>query len=81
MEQQSGRDSPVSSTYRLSGVLPNMFIGDALAMVVHWYCNPRALIKNYGKPQHAPTSASRKTANLRHAWESAGNSMGTALRS
>lgn len=39
----------ITSTDRITGMLLGMFIGDALAMPVHWYYNTQALIKDYGK--------------------------------
>jgi ADP-ribosylglycohydrolase len=39
----------ITATDRLRGALLGMFIGDALAMPVHWYYNTRALINDYGK--------------------------------
>ncbi|MFT5700874.1 MAG: ADP-ribosyl-[dinitrogen reductase] hydrolase [Desulforhopalus sp.] len=40
---------PITSTDRLSGALLGMFIGDALAMPVHWYYNTQALKNDYGE--------------------------------
>jgi ADP-ribosylglycohydrolase len=39
----------ITSTDRLTGALLGMFIGDALAMPVHWYYDTQALINDYGK--------------------------------
>ena len=38
-----------TSTDRMRGALFGMFIGDALAMPVHWYYNTQALVNDYGK--------------------------------
>jgi len=38
----------ISSIDRVSGALLGMFIGDALAMPVHWYYNTETLINDYG---------------------------------
>ena len=48
MEQQSGMSTPLSSMDRVAGALLGMFIGDALAMPVHWYYNTTALANDYG---------------------------------
>ncbi|MEE4242466.1 MAG: ADP-ribosylglycohydrolase family protein [Desulfopila sp.] len=42
-------NSAITVTDRLRGSLLGMFIGDALAMPVHWYYNTRALVNDYGK--------------------------------
>jgi ADP-ribosyl-[dinitrogen reductase] hydrolase len=39
----------LSSIDRVSGAIFGMFIGDALAMPVHWYYNTQALQRDYGK--------------------------------
>jgi ADP-ribosylglycohydrolase len=39
----------ITTTDRLTGAILGMFIGDALAMPVHWYYNTDALEKDYGK--------------------------------
>jgi ADP-ribosyl-[dinitrogen reductase] hydrolase len=41
-------NTAITSTDRLSGALFGMFIGDALAMPVHWYYNTQALVNDYG---------------------------------
>jgi ADP-ribosyl-[dinitrogen reductase] hydrolase len=41
--------TPLSSMDRVSGAIFGMFIGDALAMPVHWYYNTQALQEDYGK--------------------------------
>lgn len=42
-------NSSITSTDRLRGAIFGMFIGDALAMPVHWYYNTQALVNDYGK--------------------------------
>ena len=37
---------------RISGALFGMFIGDALAMPVHWYYDTTALVRDYGEVTH-----------------------------
>lgn len=39
----------ISPIDRVAGALLGMFIGDALAMPVHWYYNTQALLNDYGK--------------------------------
>ena len=39
----------ITAKDRLSGALLGMFIGDALAMPVHWYYDTQALVNDYGK--------------------------------
>lgn len=41
--------NPISSAERVSGAMFGMFIGDALAMPVHWYYDTQALQEDYGK--------------------------------
>lgn len=41
--------NPLSSIDRVSGAIIGMFIGDALAMPVHWYYDTQALQEDYGK--------------------------------
>ncbi len=41
--------SRLSLIDRLSGAIIGMFVGDALAMPVHWYYDTRALQEDYGK--------------------------------
>ncbi len=40
--------SDITAIERMTGSLTGMFIGDALAMPVHWYYNRRALQEDYG---------------------------------
>ena len=48
MEQHGEIGSSVGAEDRVSGALLGMFIGDALAMPVHWYYNTTALADDYG---------------------------------
>ena len=48
MNQAVDSPSPVSRAERLQGMLTGSFIGDALAMPVHWYYDTNALESNYG---------------------------------
>lgn len=41
-------DHAISPSQRRAGALTAMFIGDALAMPVHWYYNRQALTRDYG---------------------------------
>ncbi len=42
-------NNAITTTDRLRGALFGMFIGDALAMPVHWYYNTQALVNDYGR--------------------------------
>jgi hypothetical protein len=42
-------DTQISRTDRVAGALYGLFIGDALAMPVHWYYNTKALRQDYGE--------------------------------
>jgi ADP-ribosylglycohydrolase len=44
---ENGDDRPDPGSVR--GVLYGLFIGDALAMPVHWYYDRRALLEDYGR--------------------------------
>jgi ADP-ribosyl-[dinitrogen reductase] hydrolase len=56
---------------RMRGALWGMFVGDALAMPVHWYYNIAALwqdfgqIRDYQAPKaHHPSDSERKKTSL-----------------
>jgi ADP-ribosyl-[dinitrogen reductase] hydrolase len=42
-------DGSTNMQSRQRGALLGMFVGDALAMPVHWYCDLRALQRDYGR--------------------------------
>ncbi|MFO7459981.1 MAG: ADP-ribosylglycohydrolase family protein [Desulfatiglandales bacterium] len=49
MKSSSERPQPLSDESRCRGALYGLFIGDALAMPVHWYYDTLALQRDYGR--------------------------------
>ena len=48
-DKQTGAGDSASMRSRQTGAVLGMFIGDALAMPVHWYYDRHALLRDYGE--------------------------------
>lgn len=48
-DEQTGGADPAGRRSRQTGAILGMFVGDALAMPVHWYYDRHALLRDYGE--------------------------------